>query len=136
MSDYHDNTTMNAAAADSSTYDEPVNPASCYPMVVLLVHPLLISLILLLMVTVIVSPLVLWENRSANAILTSVSLAGVLYPATSPTRYRGVINVCIDKPSDFDELAGDWLIASADCAQAHPTWGLNLTNINAGDRVV
>ena len=56
-------------------------------------------------------------------------------PATSPTRYRGVINVCIEKPSNFDEQAGDWLIAAEDCAQAHFTWGLNLVNISAGDRI-
>ena len=31
MSDCHDNTTMSASAADSSTYNESVNPASCYP---------------------------------------------------------------------------------------------------------
>ena len=56
-------------------------------------------------------------------------------PAVSPTRYRGVINVCIEKPADFNELAGDWLIAAADCTLSHPTWGLNLGPISVGDRV-
>lgn len=58
-------------------------------------------------------------------------------PATSPTRYRGLINPCGTPPAD-DIQAGDWYIISADkadiCIQ-DPRWGLNLGDFKQGDRI-
>ena len=58
-------------------------------------------------------------------------------PATSPTRYRGLINPCGTPPAE-DIQAGDWYIISADkadiCIQ-DPRWGLNLGDFKQGDRI-
>lgn len=58
-------------------------------------------------------------------------------PATSPTRYRGLINPCTTPPAD-DIEAGDWYIISADKADPcfqDPRWGLNLGDFKQGDRI-
>ena len=89
----------------------------------------------LLMVTVIVSPLAAMENRNAGY-MTSVFLAGV--PKVLLPHLLVIVGLSMSalvKPADFNELAGDWLIAEAACAAAHPTWGLNLGAIAIGDRV-
>ena len=58
-------------------------------------------------------------------------------PATSPTRYRGLINPCSTPPAE-DTQAGDWYIISADKADVciqDPRWGLNLGDFKQGDRI-
>ena len=55
-------------------------------------------------------------------------------PAVSPTRYRGLIDVCSTGPA-ADIQAGDWYIASADCDIPSNQW-FGLGSVKANDRII
>ena len=42
-------------------------------------------------------------------------------PATSPTRYRGAVDLCT-QAAFTDALAGDWIIVAEDCIQPVASW--------------
>ena len=56
-------------------------------------------------------------------------------PATSPTRYRGLIDVSTQDPAT-DIQAGDWYIQKTDVTSVRPAWTGLAAPVSGGDRIV
>ena len=56
-------------------------------------------------------------------------------PSTSPTRYRGLIDVATQDPAD-DIQAGDWYIQNKDVTSVRPTWTGLTAPVGSGDRII